>query len=69
MTCPFCLGDMPRIADNLQFEAFGCENKSCAAWLYRPKPKPPVEQTIAPISEIVLPKILPSAAETKVSLD
>ena len=55
--CPFCKRETERISDNLAYEAYGCENKSCAAWLYRPKPKPPVQQSLAPISEIAPPKI------------
>ena len=52
--CPFCKRETERISDNLAYEAWGCV--PCKLYLNREKPKPPVEQTLAPISEIAIDK-------------
>jgi hypothetical protein len=39
MICPSCKKPTKRLADNLVYQAFGCEDKECGCWIYLPKPR------------------------------
>jgi hypothetical protein len=39
MICPSCKKPTKQLADNLVYQAFGCEDKECGCWIYLPKPR------------------------------
>jgi len=47
---------MASISDNAAYSSWGCEQKDCAAFLYRAKPKPPEKETLVPVAQIAGPK-------------
>lgn len=52
--CPDCGVETKRIADNEQFESWGCE--PCRYYLNRGKPKPEPKPDLVPVGEIKLPE-------------